>query len=34
MNCGVIFPKEVFVVHVASVFEKGVVDLVQEGWSR
>ena len=34
VNCGVFFPKEVFVVHVKSVFEKGVVDLVQEGWSR
>ena len=26
--------QEVFVEHVASVFEKGVVDLVQESWPR
>ena len=34
VNCGVVIPKEVFVVHVASVFEKVVVDLVEVGWSR
>ena len=28
VNCGMVIPKEVFVVHVKSVFEKGVVDLV------
>ena len=34
VDCGVVIPKEVFVVHVAYVLEKRVVDLVEVGWSR